>query len=91
MRLTSYREGAVMATEHGDRAVREAPLSIGKDEPPEDSTQPDEPEQYGLRVGWQSDEEKLEAAEFLLATRVQQDARLRAVHDLEILRRSAED
>lgn len=80
-----------MATAHGDRAVREAPLSIVQDEPPEAFSQPDEPEQYGLRVNWQSAEEKIEAAEFLLATRVQQDARLRAVHDLEILRRSAED
>ena len=80
-----------MAIEHGDRAVRELPLSIVHDEPPEASSQPDEPEQYGLRVLWQSDEEKIEAAEFLLATRVQQDARLRALHDLEILRRSTED
>ena len=80
-----------MATEHGDRDVREAPLSIVQDEPPEASTQPDEPEQFGLRVHWQSDEEKIEAAEFLLATRAQQDSRLRAVHDLEILRQSAED
>ncbi|MCY7372294.1 MAG: hypothetical protein LH461_01105 [Spirochaetaceae bacterium] len=68
-----------MATEHGDRAVREAPLSLIPDEPAE-------PEQYGLRVNWQSDEVKIEAAEFLVATRVQQDARIRAAHDLELLR-----
>lgn len=71
-----------MATEHGDRAVREAPLSLIRDEPAE----PAEPEQYGLRVNWQSDEVKIEAAEFLVATRVQQDARIRAAHDLELLR-----
>ena len=79
-----------MATENGDQAVREAPLRIVHDETPSVS-EPDEPEQYGLRVNWQSDEEKIEAAEFLLATRVQQDARLRVVHDLEILRRSTRD
>lgn len=71
-----------MSTEHGDRAVREAPLSLIPDEPAE----PAEPEQYGLRVNWQSDEVKIEAAEFLVATRVQQDARIRAAHDLELLR-----
>ncbi len=71
-----------MATEHGDRAVREAPLSLIPDEPAEAA----EPEQFGLRVNWQSDEVKIEAAEFLVATRVQQDARIRAAHDLELLR-----
>ena len=79
-----------MATEHGDRAVREAPLRILHDESPEDCESA-EPEQYGLRVNWQSEAVKIEAAEFMVATRVQQDARLRAVHDLEILRRSAQD
>jgi len=74
-----------MATEHGDRAVREAPLSLIPDEPAEPA-EPAEPEQYGLRVNWQSDEVKIEAAEFLVATRVQQDARIRAAHDLELLR-----
>ena len=43
-------------------------------------------EQYGLRVNWQSEAVKIEAAEFMVATRVQHDARLRAAHDLELLR-----
>ena len=74
-----------MATEHGDRAVREAPLSLVVPD------EPAEPEQYGLRVNWQSEEVKIEAAEFLLATRVQHDSRIRAAQDLEVLRKSAED
>lgn len=79
-----------MVTAHGDRAVREAPLRIVHDETPE-ADQPNQPEQYGLRVNWQSDEEKIEAAEFLVATRVQQDARIKAAHDLLLMRRSVQD
>lgn len=75
-------EEARMSTGHGEEhAVREAPLEVVNDEP----------EEYGLRVNWQSDEEKIEAAEFLVATRVQQDARIKAAHDLELLRRTADD
>ena len=73
-----------MGTDRREQAVRETPLSLVPDEPAE-------PEEYGLRVNWQSDEEKIEAAEFLVATRVQQDARIRAAHDLELLRRPADD
>lgn len=76
-----------MVAEHGDRAVREAPLRLVEDVAPESGA----PREYGLRVNWQSDEEKLEAAEFMVATRVQQDARIRAAHDLELLRRPAQD
>jgi hypothetical protein len=46
-----------------------------------------EPEEYGLRVTWQSEAVKIEAAEFLIATRMQQDARLRASSVLAGLRR----
>ncbi len=71
-----------MSTGRGEeQSVRESPLEVVHDEP----------EEYGLRVNWQSDEEKIEAAEFLLATRVQQDTRIKAAHDLEVLRRSAQD
>lgn len=70
-----------MSRDRGEQAVRETPLRVVEDEP----------EVYGLRVNWQSDEEKIEAAEFLLATRVQQDARIRAAHDLEVLRHPTED
>jgi hypothetical protein len=36
-----------------------------------------EAEEFGLRVNWQSEEERIEAAEFLLATRMQEDVRRR--------------
>ena len=38
---------------------------------------PEVTEQYGLRVVWQSEEERLEAAAFLIATRMQEDVRRR--------------
>lgn len=55
--------------------------------PPEIIETPyDEPEHFGLRIVWQSEQERLEAAEFLVATRVQEDAKLRATRELEELR-----
>ena len=69
--------------EAGQQAVREAPLEL--------VPQPvDDAEQFGLRVNWQSEAVKIEAAEFLLATRVQHDARIKAAHDLELLRHPEE-
>ncbi|MGH8894921.1 MAG: hypothetical protein ACRDWY_16710 [Actinomycetes bacterium] len=47
----------------------------------------EDPDDYGVRVAWQSEAVRIEAAEFLVATRIQQDARLRAAHDLERLRK----
>ena len=53
-----------------------------------DEHQPDEQdvEAYGLRVSQQSEAVRLEAAEFLVATRAQQEARLRIAKGLEQLR-----
>jgi rubrerythrin len=34
-------------------------------------------EEFGLRINWQSEDERIGAAEFLLATRMQEDARRR--------------
>ena len=51
----------------------------------------EDPDTFGVRVAWQSEEEKLEAAEFLVATRVQQDARIRARHEAEMLRHQHSD
>ena len=50
------------------------------------SLEQDSKEEFGLRVNWQSEAVKIEAAEFMVATRVQHDARIRAAHDLELLR-----
>jgi hypothetical protein len=43
-------------------------------------------EDFGLRVDWQSEAVQMEAAEFLVATRAQQERRLRIARDLEALR-----
>lgn len=53
-----------------------------------DEHEPDEQdvEAYGLRVSQQSEAVRLEAAEFLVATRAQQEARLRIAKGLEQLR-----
>lgn len=52
----------------------------------ETPTSAGEPEEYGVRVSWQSEAERIEAAEFLVATRAQQESRIRAEHDREALR-----
>ena len=54
-----------------------------------DEHDPDEQdvEAYGLRVSHQSEAVRLEAAEFLVATRAQQEAKLRIAKSLEQLRR----
>jgi hypothetical protein len=38
---------------------------------------PEVTEEFGLRITWQSEEERIEAAEFLIATRLQEDVRRR--------------
>jgi hypothetical protein len=43
-----------------------------------------EPEDYGVRVTWQSEAVRIEAAEFLVATRTEHEKRIRATHDLEL-------
>lgn len=43
-------------------------------------------EDFGLRVDWQSEAVQMEAAEFLVATRAQQERRLRIARELEALR-----
>jgi len=63
--------------------------AVDEDDQPSGS-EAEEPEAYGLRVGCQSEAEKLEAAEFMIATRVRQDARLRATH-VERLRHTDDD
>jgi len=47
-----------------------------------------EPEQYGVRSTWQSEAVRIEAAEFLVATRVQEDSRRRLARAVERLRES---
>ena len=55
---------------------------------PDAQHQPDDQdvEAYGLRVSHQSEAVRLEAAEFLVATRAQQEAKLRIAKNLEQLR-----
>jgi hypothetical protein len=47
---------------------------------------PEVTEEYGLRVNWQSEDERIEAAEFLLATRMQEDVRRRVAKTTLTLR-----
>lgn len=54
---------------------------------PDVSTVPDDrDEDFGRRVDWQSEAVRMEAAEFLVATRSQQERRLRIARDLDTLR-----
>jgi hypothetical protein len=42
-------------------------------------------EEFGLRVIWQSEDERIEAAQFLIATRLQEDVRRRVLkHTLDL-------
>ena len=50
----------------------------------------EEPDQFGIRVTWQSEAERLEAAEFLVATRIQEDTRRRTSRELDELRHLAD-
>ena len=47
---------------------------------------PEVAEEFGLRVNWQSEDERIEAAEFLLATRMQEDVRRRVAKQALTLR-----
>ena len=60
----------------GDAASRDVRPPAGE---PEDGSEIPyvEPADFGLRVNWQSEAVKIEAAEFLVATRVQEDQRRR--------------
>ena len=51
----------------------------------------EEPDQFGLRISWQSEDERLEAAEFLLATRIQEDTRQRLNREIDELRQREAD
>lgn len=42
-----------------------------------------EPEEYGVRVDWQPEDVRIEAAEFLVATRTEHEKRLRATSEIE--------
>jgi hypothetical protein len=84
-----------MGTHRREQAVEPAPLEVVRgddlqvtegDAAVEDVEPYEEPELYGVRVNWQSEAVRIEAAEFLVATRVQQAARIRAAQELEVLR-----
>ena len=56
----------------GGPAAREADSEV---RPMADN--PDDAQEFGLRVVWQSEDERMEAAAFLVATRMQEDVRRR--------------
>jgi hypothetical protein len=76
---------------HGIEIIADPPdVEIATDAPTAPGCEAEEPAEYGVRVVWQSEAEKIEAAEFLLATRAAQEARIRATH-LEGLRQHTAD
>jgi len=46
----------------------------------------EEPDQFGIRISWQSEAERMEAAEFLVATRIQEDTRRRTSREVDEMR-----
>jgi hypothetical protein len=48
---------------------------------------PDDSEEFGLRSNWQSESERIEAAQFLIATRLQEDVRRRTARLAMALRK----
>ena len=52
---------------------------------------PEVTEEFGLRVSWQSEDEQIEAAEFLIATRLQEDVRRRIAKETLILREQSRE
>ena len=88
-----------MGTHRRRAAVEPAPLEVVFSDDPQaaegDAAQDvdpyEEPELYGVRVNWQSEAVRIEAAEFLVATRVQQASRIRAAQELEVLRHPDSD
>jgi hypothetical protein len=88
-RRRDERRGAVLRDDHGLEVVghRQQPAP-----PVDEGDIPyEEPEQFGLRITWQSEDERLEAAEFLLATRIQEDTRQRLNREIDELRHREAD
>jgi hypothetical protein len=52
---------------------------------------PEVTEEFGLRVSWQSEAEQIEAAEFLIATRMQEDVRRRIAKETMTLREQSRE
>ena len=64
--------------------VADAPATTGRDEIPYV-----EPVEYGLRVGWENEAVRLEAADFLMPSRVQQSSRRRLARVMARMREQA--
>jgi hypothetical protein len=52
---------------------------------------PEVTEEFGLRVIWQSEDEQIEAAEFLIATRLQENVRRRIAKETLSLREQSRE
>jgi hypothetical protein len=64
--------------------VAHVPASVSSEEIPYV-----EPAEYGLRVGWESEAVRLEAAEFLMPSQVQQSSRRRLARVMARMREQA--
>lgn len=71
------------AVQPADRPQQQEPGPVDRGDALSDGCEAAEPEEYGLRVGLQSEEVRIEAAEFLVATRTEHEARMRATAELE--------
>lgn len=83
-RRRDERRGTALRDDHGLEVIGHRTAAAA---PVDDTGTPyEEPDQFGLRISWQSEDERLEAAEFLLATRIQEDTRLRLNREIDELR-----
>jgi len=88
-RRRDERRGTTLRDDHGIEVIGHRHLAA----PPVDKgeTPYEEPDQFGLRISWQSEDERLEAAEFLHATRIQEDTRQRLNREIGELRQREAD
>ena len=71
-----------------------APAPVPENPPTDTGGGPDEwvePDLYGVRTSWQSEAVRIEAAEFLVATRVQESSRRRLAGLTQRLREQSRD
>jgi hypothetical protein len=69
----------------------ERPAEVRLEPDVQEASGTEEPEEFGLRVTWQSEDEQLEAAEFLVATRMQEQVRRRVARAAMDVREHAGD
>ena len=64
----------------------EQPTTVEDGGPGEGAPAEHDPEAHSVRSSWQPEAERLEAAEFLVATRAQHEAKVRGQHVIDVRR-----